>query len=51
MRRIVSILLFVILCLGLLGIGASMPSAGVHPAAADAWILEITPVPPVGPVH
>lgn len=50
MKRCVSVILFVALCLGLLGIGASMPAAGPHPAAADAWILEVTPVPPVGPI-
>lgn len=51
MRRIVSIMLFVALCMTLLGIGASMPSAGLHPAAADAWILDVTPVPPVGVIR
>lgn len=48
-RRFAAVL--VIVCLGLIGLGVSMPEVAPHPASAPAWMYQATPVPPVGLVH
>ncbi len=49
--RCIAVIALLALCVLILGASIQMPPVAPHPAAADAWILDVTPVPPVGVIH
>ena len=51
MKRVIRAFLFVLLCSVIICAATRMPSAAPHPVSADAWVLTMTPSPPVGVVR